>query len=72
LDEKTTRKSLKANNMHYLDSSLIRYLSKKLELLTIHDEFGVRLCELHLLMDEINFYYSKNIGEDTYSIHIII
>jgi hypothetical protein len=58
--------------MHYNDSAVIRNLSKKLELLTIHDEFGVRLCELHLLMDEINFYYSKKIGKYTYSIHIII
>ena len=71
-DEKATKRALEANNMHYLDALLVKELLKKFEILSIHDDFGVRLCELHLLIDEINLYYSTKIGKETYSIHVII
>lgn len=71
-DEKATQRALEANNMHYLDAMLVKEILKKFEIITIHDCFGVRLCELHLLMDEINKYYSEKIKKPTYSIHIII
>lgn len=71
-DSESTQKALEANNMHYLDAELVKHLLEKFDILTIHDCFGIRLCELHLLIDAINLYYSKIIGKSTYSIHIII
>ena len=71
-DEKSTQNALEANNMHYLDALLVRHIINKFDVLTIHDCFGVRLSELHLLMDEVNLYYSNIVGEDTYCMHIII
>ena len=71
-DEKNTAIALEANNMHYRDAELVHHLLEKFELLTIHDCFGVRLSELHKLIDSINTYYSNHIGVETYSIHIII
>jgi hypothetical protein len=32
----------------------------------------MRLCELHLVMDEINNYYSEWNGDDSYGLHILI
>lgn len=71
-DKEATEKGLEANNMHYLDAILIREILSKIEILPIHDCFGIRLCELHTVMDMINKYYSEKIGIHTYSIHIII
>jgi len=71
-DEETTQKALEANNMHYLDAKLVEYVSEKFDVLTVHDCFGIRLCELHLIIDEINKYYSEQTELKTYSIHIII
>lgn len=82
-DEKSTKNGREANNMHYLDANVAKTLLMKHEILTIHDCFGMRLCELHLIMDEINKYYWEIIkkgrierkedeGTETYSIHIII
>lgn len=71
-DEEATNRALEANNMHYLDAQLVKEVLKKFEVIPIHDCFGIRLCELHLIMDLINDYYSRDIGIKTYSIHIII
>lgn len=71
-DLKTTETALEANNMQNLDGELVQYLLKKIEIITIHDCFGVRLSELHLLMDEINSYYSNIIGIKTYCTNIIL
>lgn len=71
-DKKATETASEANNMHYLDAQLVKTILNKFEMITVHDCFGIRLCELHLMMDEINSYYSKKIGKNTYSIHIII
>jgi hypothetical protein len=71
-DDDATKKALEANNMHYLDAQLIKNIINDLEVLSIHDCIGIRLCELHILMDKINLYYSKIIGIDTYSIHLMI
>lgn len=71
-DKKATERSAEANNMHYLDAQLVKHLMDKYMLLTIHDCFGVRLCELHLLMDSVNAYYSNYVGVSTYSVHILI
>ncbi len=70
-DKKGTKRAIEANNMHYLDSQLVKEILKKYEILPIHDCFGMRMCELHLIMDEINKYYSKIIKENTYSINIL-
>jgi hypothetical protein len=71
-DKEATQRALEANNMHYLDANLVGYISSKFDIISIHDCFGIRLCELHLVMDKINEYYSNIIGKKTYSIHIII
>jgi hypothetical protein len=71
-DDKATERALEANNMHYLDAKLVSFIIKKFDVLTVHDCFGIRLCELHLVMDSINEYYSRAVGRYTYSIHIII
>ena len=71
-DKKSTKRALEANNMHFLDARLVKYILKKFDVLTVHDCFGIRLCELHLLMDKINKYYEKFVGIRTYSIHILI
>lgn len=70
-DEKGTKRALEANNMHYRDAELVKNIIEKFEIIPIHDCFGVRLSEIHLIMDEINLYYSKKIGLKTYSIHVI-
>ncbi len=71
-DTKTSQRGLEANNMHYLDAKLVKYILNDFEVITIHDCFGIRLCELHLVMDKINEYYSKKINYSTYSIHVIL
>ena len=71
-DEEATITALEANNMHYLDAKLVKHVLKFFDIISIHDCFGIRLCELHLVMDKINEYYSKIIEKETYSIHIII
>jgi len=71
-DEKATQRALEANNMHYLDAKLVKYIIREFDIISVHDCFGIRLCELHLIMDKINKYYSKQTNQKTYSIHIII
>jgi hypothetical protein len=71
-DEKATERALEANNMHYLDSQLIKKILEKFEIIPIHDCFGIRLSEVHLVIDEINKYYSEHIKKETYCIHIIL
>jgi hypothetical protein len=70
-DEKATKTALEANNMHYRDAELVKEILENFEVLAIHDCFGIRLNELHLVMDKINNYYSNKVGKKTYSIHII-
>lgn len=72
VDDKATENALEANNMHYLDAQLVGFVLMEFDVLTVHDCFGIRLCELHLVMDRINKYYSKVLGKNTYSIHVII
>lgn len=71
-DDKATERALEANNMHYLDAQLVKHIVTLFEVITIHDCFGVRLGELHLVMDEVNNYYSEIIKKKTYCIHILI
>lgn len=71
-DEETTIRASEANNMHSLDSDLLIYIISQLEVIGIHDCFGVRLCELHTLIDNVNKYYSNEIGADCYSIFVLI
>lgn len=71
-DKKTAKIASEANNMHYLDAQLVKRLTSEFELITIHDCFGIRLCELHLVMDKVNKYYSEKVGKPAYSIHILI
>lgn len=70
-DKEGTLRSMEANNMHYLDAKLVKKVIENFDILPIHDCFGIRLSELHLVVDEINEYYSKIIGKKIYSIHII-
>ena len=70
-DTESTERSMEANNMHYLDALLVKEIMEFFDIISIHDCFGIRLCELHLVMDKINKYYSEKIGEETYSIYII-
>jgi hypothetical protein len=58
-DSKSTLRAQEANNMHFLDAQLVRHILKRFDVICIHDCFGMRLCELHLVMDEINNYYSE-------------
>jgi hypothetical protein len=67
----STIKAREANNMHYLDAKLVKKIIETFDIIPIHDCFGMRLCELHLVIDEINKYYSKIVGKETYNIHII-
>jgi hypothetical protein len=71
-DKVATKNALEANNMHYLDSKLMSFVMEKYNILPVHDCFGIRLCEVHLVIDLINHYYSSVIGKKTYSIHVII
>lgn len=70
-DKEGTLRSMEANNMHYLDAKLVKRMVENFDILPIHDCFGVRLSELHLVVDEINEYYSEIIGKKIYNIHII-
>lgn len=70
-DKVATERALEANNMHYMDAKLVHEILNDFEIMSIHDCFGVRLSELHLIMDKINAYYSEIIKKKTYSIHII-
>lgn len=63
-DEKGTLQALEANNMHDLDAKLVRYVLEEMDAICIHDCFGVRLCEVHLLMDNINRFYREKIFRD--------
>lgn len=79
-DEKKTITANEANNMHYLDGWLVRYIISTVEVIPIHDCFGVRLCELHIMMDAVNNHYSnviqiqdyENGYSNTYCPHILI
>lgn len=69
-DHESSNSALEANNLHYLDSLLVKYLLDKHKLITIHDCYGITLDNLHNVIDDINIYYSKYI-EHEYSIFII-
>jgi hypothetical protein len=71
-DRRKTAIALKANKMHFYDSRLMMHIIEKYDIIPIHDCFLMRLSELHLIMDDINEYYSRIIGIKTYSIHIIV
>lgn len=71
-DEKSTNIALEANNMHYLDAMLVKEILGYYDILPIHDCFGIRLCEIHSVIDKINEYYNKKTGCETYCIHIIL
>jgi hypothetical protein len=64
-------RALEANNMHNLDSNIIKKILEEIEIISIHDCIGVRLCDLHLVMDLLNKYYSEHIKKETYCIHIM-
>ena len=70
-DRESSLRALEANNMHYRDSELVKAIMTEHEIIPIHDCFGIRLFELHEVMDKINDYYSRIIGKKTYCIHII-
>jgi len=70
-DKRSALRAREANNMHYLDAKLVNHVLEEYDILPIHDCFGIRLCEVHLVMDLINKYYSEIIKKDTYSIYII-
>jgi hypothetical protein len=70
-DKKSALRAREANNMHYLDAKLVNHVLEEYDILPIHDCFGIRLCEVHLVMDLINKYYSEIIKKNTYSIYII-
>lgn len=70
-DEKATLRSNEANNMHYLDSLLVEELLNYFEVITVHDCFGIRLCEVHKVIDKINEYYSNRTGYNHYGLFII-
>lgn len=72
-NKEKTKRAKEANVMHHLDGKLIREVLKDLEIIPIHDCFGVRLSELHLLMDKINNYYAEYVGiEGNYSLFVLI
>ena len=71
-DEKKSKNALEANNMHYLDSLLVKEILNNLDVITIHDCFGVRLCEIHVLFDLVNNYYKKYHKKESYGLHILI
>ena len=71
-DKESTERAMEANNMHYLDALLVKKILEKFDIISIHDCFGIRLCEMHLVIDEINDYYSKIIKKETYNMNIII
>jgi hypothetical protein len=70
-DIKSTERAKEANNMHYLDALLVKYVIEFFDIIAIHDCFGIRLCQLHLVMDKINEYYSMEIGEEMYGMYIL-
>lgn len=70
-DESKTKIAQQANNLHYIDATLVREMLRSVNLITIHDCFGVRLCDLHILMDNINAYYSNHTKKNTYALFII-
>lgn len=74
INEKASERANEANNAHYLDSTLVKHQVTERELVSVHDCFGVRLCELHLLIDSLNKYFSNaiNLEHETYSPFIII
>jgi hypothetical protein len=77
-NKKKSENAKEANNMHYLDAQLVRYILSKIDVMCIHDCFGVSIFDLHILMDEVNSYYSKYInhlreeGEEFYGLHVLI
>ena len=70
-DKESALRAREANNMHYLDARLVNKVLEEFDVLPIHDCFGIRLCEVHLVMDLINNYYSRIIKKYTYSIYVI-
>lgn len=69
-DEKSSNTALEANNLHYLDSLLVKHLLNKYKIITIHDCYGIPLSRLHEVMDDVNIYYAKYI-EHEYSLFIL-
>jgi hypothetical protein len=63
-----TERALKANVMHFLDSNLVYYILRRpYSAYTVHDMFVVNIKNTHLLMDDINKYYSDFIPNKKYS-----
>lgn len=70
-NNKKTRIATKANNLHYLDSTLVRLVLSRMDAITIHDCFGVRSGELHILMDLINDYYKEHHKSCAYGLFVV-
>lgn len=69
-DHESSDSALEANNLHYLDSLLVKYLLDRHLLITIHDCYGISLDNIHNVIDDVNTYYNKYIEHD-YSLFII-
>jgi hypothetical protein len=69
-DHKSSITALEANNLHYLDSLLVKYLLDKHLIITIHDCYGITLDNIHNVIDDVNIYYNKYIDHE-YSLFII-
>lgn len=70
-DPDKAKTALWANNLHYRDAELVRTILKDFDVLTIHDCFGVRLSQLHLLIDSVNKYYNNYFSAEYYSPFIL-
>lgn len=70
-DYEKEKKSEEANNIQHLDSLLMKYMLERMDIMGIHDCFGVRLCELHNLIDNVNLYYGNN-DLNSYALFILI
>lgn len=69
-DDYSTKKANEANNLHHLDSELVRYILKKYGIITIHDCYGIPIYMVHDVIDDINLYYSEHV-EHEYSFFIL-
>lgn len=73
IDHKATRRGLDPNLIQAYDACLARYLiSQDLDLVSIHDEFGVSDYELPYLINHVNAYFNSEKKVSNFAIFILL
>lgn len=71
-DEVETSIAINANSVQALDAEHMRYVATRVQVLCVHDSFGVSIVDTGVLMDASNKYFNIKQKTTSYSIFLLI